>query len=88
MGTVRVRWPGGGHRKKNRTADGGRGPGAGGMEGQGTRCRCPCSSVAVGDQPHDVEVQIRDLVMEYISQKNCIILAVTAANQARGPSCR
>lgn len=39
------------------------------------------TKVAVGDQPHDVEVQIRDLVMEYISQKNCIILAVTAANQ-------
>ena len=38
-------------------------------------------AVAVGDQPADVDVQIRDLVMEYITQKNCIILAVTAANQ-------
>ena len=38
------------------------------------------TKVAVGDQPADVDVQIRDLVMEYITQKNCIILAVSAAN--------
>uniref|UniRef100_A0A8C9SZ88 Dynamin-1-like protein n=1 Tax=Scleropages formosus TaxID=113540 RepID=A0A8C9SZ88_SCLFO len=34
----------------------------------------------LGDQPKDIEVQIRDLILKYISNPNCIILAVTAAN--------
>lgn len=34
----------------------------------------------VGDQPKDIEVQIRDLILKHISNPNCIILAVTAAN--------
>lgn len=34
----------------------------------------------VGDQPDDIEIQIRELVMEYINNVNSIILAVTAAN--------
>lgn len=42
---------------------------------------CCCSSqVPVGDQPKDIEIQIRDLILKYISNPNCIILAVTAAN--------
>ncbi len=40
-----------------------------------------CSlQVPVGDQPKDIEVQIRDLILKHISNPNCIILAVTAAN--------
>ena len=34
----------------------------------------------VGDQPEDIEIQIRDLVTKYIKNPNSIILAVTAAN--------
>lgn len=34
----------------------------------------------VGDQPNDIEVQIKDLILKHISNPNCIILAVTAAN--------
>lgn len=36
--------------------------------------------VPVGDQPKDIEVQVRDLILKHISNPNCIILAVTAAN--------
>ncbi|KAG1658613.1 Dynamin-1-like protein [Nymphon striatum] len=38
------------------------------------------TKVPVGDQPEDIEKQIRDLLCSYISNPNCIILAVTAAN--------
>lgn len=38
------------------------------------------TKVPVGDQPDDIEVQIRNLVMEYITNENSIILAVSAAN--------
>lgn len=41
---------------------------------------CVCFQVPVGDQPKDIEVQIRELILQYISNPNCIILAVTAAN--------
>jgi len=34
----------------------------------------------VGDQPRDIEKQIRDMLSKYISRPACIILAVTAAN--------
>ncbi|KAG8993744.1 vacuolar protein sorting-associated protein 1 [Tulasnella sp. JGI-2019a] len=37
--------------------------------------------VPVGDQPRDIERQIRDMIMKYVSRPGCIILAVTAANQ-------
>ncbi|KEY69775.1 hypothetical protein S7711_03754, partial [Stachybotrys chartarum IBT 7711] len=36
--------------------------------------------VPVGDQPRDIERQIRDMILKYISKSNAIILAVTAAN--------
>lgn len=39
------------------------------------------TKVPVGDQPKDIEKQIRDMVLKYISKPNAIILAVTAANQ-------
>ncbi|KIY48336.1 hypothetical protein FISHEDRAFT_65839 [Fistulina hepatica ATCC 64428] len=38
------------------------------------------TKVPVGDQPRDIEKQIRDMVMKYIAKPSCIILAVTAAN--------
>ncbi|XP_077122775.1 dynamin-1-like protein isoform X2 [Ranitomeya variabilis] len=38
------------------------------------------TKVPVGDQPKDIEVQIRELILRYISNPNSIILAVTAAN--------
>ncbi|KAG0716154.1 Dynamin-1-like protein [Chionoecetes opilio] len=36
--------------------------------------------VPVGDQPEDIEIQIRDLLLYYISNPNSIILAVSSAN--------
>jgi replication fork clamp-binding protein CrfC len=38
------------------------------------------TKVPVGDQPRDIEKQIREMVMKQISKSNAIILAVTAAN--------
>lgn len=37
--------------------------------------------VPVGDQPVDIEQQIRDMLLTYIKRETCLILAVTAANQ-------
>ena len=34
----------------------------------------------MGDQPSDIEKQIRNLVQEYILKENCVILSVSAAN--------
>ena len=38
------------------------------------------TKVPVGDQPRDIERQIRDMLHKYISKPACIILAVTGAN--------
>ncbi|KAI0315046.1 dynamin protein dnm1 [Amylostereum chailletii] len=38
------------------------------------------TKIPVGDQPSDIERQIRGLVQDYISKPNCVILAVSAAN--------
>ncbi|CAB11498.2 dynamin family protein Vps1 [Schizosaccharomyces pombe] len=38
------------------------------------------TKVPVGDQPRDIEKQIREMVLKYISKNNAIILAVNAAN--------
>lgn len=38
------------------------------------------TKVPVGDQPPDIEYQIRDMIMQYICQENCLVLAVTPAN--------
>ncbi|KAM6985995.1 dynamin-1-like protein [Aplochiton taeniatus] len=38
------------------------------------------TKVPVGDQPNDIELQIKDLILKHISNPNSIILAVTAAN--------
>ncbi|XP_021950929.1 dynamin-1-like protein isoform X2 [Folsomia candida] len=36
--------------------------------------------VAAGDQPEDIEAQINELILQYIKNPNCIILAVSPAN--------
>ena len=36
----------------------------------------PCVKVAVGDQPDDIENQIKSLILKYIMNPNSIILAV------------
>lgn len=36
--------------------------------------------VPVGDQPRDIERQIKDMILKFITKSNAIILAVTAAN--------
>ncbi|XP_073798069.1 dynamin-2 isoform X15 [Danio rerio] len=38
------------------------------------------TKVAVGDQPPDIEHQIRDMIMQFITRESCLILAVTPAN--------
>ncbi|ORX97583.1 hypothetical protein K493DRAFT_281166 [Basidiobolus meristosporus CBS 931.73] len=38
------------------------------------------TKVPVGDQPKDIEKQIRDMIIKYITKPNAIILAVTAGN--------
>ncbi|KIP01924.1 hypothetical protein PHLGIDRAFT_96557 [Phlebiopsis gigantea 11061_1 CR5-6] len=38
------------------------------------------TKIPVGDQPSDIERQIRSLVIEYITKPNCVILAVSPAN--------
>lgn len=37
--------------------------------------------VPVGDQPADIEHQIREMILSFVKKENCLILAVTAANQ-------
>ncbi|XP_055754173.1 dynamin-2 isoform X10 [Salvelinus fontinalis] len=39
------------------------------------------TKVAVGDQPLDIEHQIRDMLLQFITKESCLILAVTPANQ-------
>ena len=34
----------------------------------------------VGDQPADIEAQIKDMIMQFICKETCLILAVTPAN--------
>lgn len=38
------------------------------------------TKVPVGDQPKDIEKQIREMIIKYITKSNALILAVTAAN--------
>jgi dynamin 1-like protein len=38
------------------------------------------TKVPVGDQPKDIEKQIREMILKYVTKPNSIILAVTAAN--------
>uniref|UniRef100_A0A671KJT0 dynamin GTPase n=1 Tax=Sinocyclocheilus anshuiensis TaxID=1608454 RepID=A0A671KJT0_9TELE len=38
------------------------------------------TKVPVGDQPHDIEFQIRDMLMQFVTKENCLLLAVSPAN--------
>lgn len=39
------------------------------------------TKVPVGDQPRDIEKQIREMIYSYITKDSCLILAVTSGNQ-------
>ncbi|KAM8874777.1 dynamin 3a isoform 6-T6 [Spinachia spinachia] len=38
------------------------------------------TKVPIGDQPADIEYQVRDMIMQFIRKEDCLILAVTPAN--------
>ena len=38
------------------------------------------TKIAVGDQPVDIETQIKDMIMQFIVPETTLILAVTPAN--------
>ena len=38
------------------------------------------TKVPVGDQPIDIEAQIRTMILTFLNRPNCLILAVTPAN--------
>ncbi|XP_038600527.1 dynamin-1 isoform X4 [Tachyglossus aculeatus] len=38
------------------------------------------TKVPVGDQPADIEFQIREMLMQFVTKENCLILAVSPAN--------
>lgn len=38
------------------------------------------TKVPVGDQPADIEHQIRDMLMQFVTKENCLLLAVSPAN--------
>ncbi|SCU96907.1 LANO_0E14664g1_1 [Lachancea nothofagi CBS 11611] len=38
------------------------------------------TKVPIGEQPADIEKQIKNLILEYVAKPNCIILAVSPAN--------
>uniref|UniRef100_A0A8C3IPX9 Dynamin-2 n=1 Tax=Chrysemys picta bellii TaxID=8478 RepID=A0A8C3IPX9_CHRPI len=38
------------------------------------------TKVPVGDQPLDIEFQIREMLMQFVTKENCLILAVSPAN--------
>lgn len=38
------------------------------------------TKVPVGDQPVDIEQQIKEMLLQFISKETCLILAVTPAN--------
>ena len=40
----------------------------------------PGVTIMPGDQPIDIENQIRSMIMSYIQKPSCLILAVTPAN--------
>lgn len=38
------------------------------------------TKVPIGDQPADIETQIKTMIFQFIKRENCLILAVTPAN--------
>ena len=44
------------------------------------------TKIAVGDQPADIEQQIRNMIIKFITKENCLILAVSPANSDKAHS--
>lgn len=38
------------------------------------------TKVPVGDQPPDIEIQIREMILQFVKKENCLVLAVSPAN--------
>lgn len=38
------------------------------------------TKVPIGDQPPDIENQIRSMILQFVKRDNCLVLAVTPAN--------
>jgi len=38
------------------------------------------TKVPIGDQPADIENQIRNMILQFVKNENCIVLAITPAN--------
>ena len=38
------------------------------------------TKVPIGEQPHDIEQQVKNLILDYVTTPNCLILAVSPAN--------
>ena len=38
------------------------------------------TKVPVGDQPADIENQIKEMLMQFVTKENCLVLAVSPAN--------
>ena len=38
------------------------------------------TKVPVGDQPTDIEAQIKGMISQFVAKDNCLILAVSPAN--------
>lgn len=38
------------------------------------------TKVPVGDQPVDIEHQIKEMLMQFVTKENCLLLAVSPAN--------
>lgn len=38
------------------------------------------TKVPVGDQPADIEIQIRNMLLDFINKETCLILAISPAN--------
>ena len=38
------------------------------------------TKVPVGDQPPDIEIMIRSMLLQFITKPNCLVLAVSPAN--------
>lgn len=38
------------------------------------------TKVPIGDQPSDIEKQVKDIILKYIENENCLIIAVSPAN--------
>lgn len=38
------------------------------------------TKVPIGDQPPDIEMQIRNMILQFVRKESCLVLAVSPAN--------